>query len=48
MTVEDQLKSSFYKSLGMLSVVPPVVATGITLKVVSKTFKDLEKDIKKI
>jgi hypothetical protein len=39
MTTEEQLKSSFYKSMGMLSIVPPVVAAGVTLKVTQKAFE---------
>ena len=47
MTTEEQLKGSFYKSLGMLSIVPPVIATGVVLKTVNKSFKGLEKSYKK-
>ena len=43
MTALDQMKSSVAKSVGMLSIVPPVIATGIVINTVSKSFKDLEK-----
>lgn len=46
MTALDDMKSSVYKSVGMLSVVPPVVATGIVMKTTVKSFKDLEKMMK--
>lgn len=39
MSALDQMKSSLTKSAGMLSIVPPVVATGIALRVVEKSFK---------
>lgn len=35
---EELLKKSLAKSAGMLSVIPPAVAAGFTLKVVEKSF----------
>jgi len=47
MTALEDMKSSVAKSFGMLSIVPPVIATGYVLKTVDKSFKDLDKIMKK-
>jgi len=47
MTALEDMKSSVAKSFGMLSIVPPVIATGVVLKTVDKSFKDLDKIMKK-
>ena len=47
MTALEQMKSSVYKSLGMLSIIPPVIATKFVVKTVDKSFKDLEKTMYK-
>ena len=47
MTALEDMKSSVAKSYGMLGIVPPVIATGVVLKTVNKSFKDLDKIMKK-
>jgi len=42
MTALEDMKSSVAKSFGMLSIVPPVIAAGIVLKTVDKSFEGLD------